>query len=48
MHNSGVSKIMEYNIGVIGQQRNVEFEVSNMAKEIFGTGNIFQSVEYGA
>ncbi|PHU27382.1 Monocopper oxidase-like protein SKS1 [Capsicum chinense] len=45
MYNSGVSKFMECNIGCIGQQRDVEFKVSNMARTILRTGNIFQSVE---
>ncbi|KAF3645231.1 putative dof zinc finger protein DOF5.1-like [Capsicum annuum] len=44
-YNSGVSKFMECNIGCIGQQRDVEFKVSDMAKTILRTGNIFQSVE---
>ena len=42
----GVSKFMECDIGFYGQQGDVESEVCNLAKEIFGTGVVYESLEW--
>jgi hypothetical protein len=42
---TGISEVVERNIGVFRQQGNVELEVCNLAEEIFGTGIICESLE---
>lgn len=42
---AGISKLMECNININGQQRNVEFEVFNMAKALLGTRIIHEGLE---
>jgi len=43
--NVGVSKILDCNIGVFGQPRYVEFEVSNMGKAISWAAVLPKGVE---
>jgi hypothetical protein len=42
---TGISEVVERNIGVFRQQGNVELEVCNLVEEIFGTGIICESLE---
>lgn len=41
----GVSVFMECDIGVVGQQGDVEFEVGELGKEISGAGAVCESLE---
>lgn len=42
---AGISEVVERNIGVFGQQGDVELEVCNLVEEIFRTGIICESLE---
>lgn len=45
MENVGVSKVMDKHIGVVGQPRNVEHEVSDMGKTVSGATVVFEGVD---
>lgn len=45
---AGVPKLLDSNIGVFGQSRNVEYEVGDMGKTIFRTAVLSKSVGSGA
>lgn len=45
MHVTGISEVVDRNIGVFRQQGHVELEVYNLVKEILRTGIICESWE---
>lgn len=46
--NAGLPRVLDSNLGVFGQSRNVEYEIGDMGKTIFGTTVLSQSMESGA